>query len=935
MFIELKGVKQNNLKNIDVNIPINSFTVVCGPSGSGKSSLAFETLFAEGQRRYIESLSSYARQFLNQAPKPLLDSIANVPPAIALEQKNTVKNSRSTVGTTSEIIEYLRLFFAKLAVAHCPNGHGPIKADSPTAVVDQLIEKWSGKRVYLTVHISKDQKRYKNADLLKSLLSDGFNRLLVDKSRAKKDLKTESLEIGPQTKIKDLPKKDFFLVIDRLAISEEDRGRMVDSLGQCYEMSMKYNQQNYGSAHIITTDNELLRFSDSFSCSQCDAVLPNKSPQLFSYNSPVGACQECNGFGNTLDIDEAKVIPNPNLSIKEGAIIPFAMPSAARAKRKLLNYCKSAKIDVDKPWNKLTAKQQEVLWNGNSKFYGVRGYFEHLETKKYKMHVRVFLARFKTAFTCPTCHGSRLITDTQHFLIDGKSITDLCEMSLKDLYQFVLNLKLSDYQKDMVKDVYEQLESRLRFLNEIGVYYLSLSRQTRTLSGGEFQRLLLAKQLGMGLSQTLYVLDEPTIGLHPRDNDQLIKQLKALNELGNTLVVVEHDQDVIKESDHIIEMGPGSGYKGGTIVFDGNRQEFEKCTTSNTNMFLTDIRKEVYSPRPVGLKDYKYFIELKGCTGRNLQNTSVKIPLNRIVTVTGVSGSGKSTLVTETLYPALLTECGIEYTRGEPYKKLVGAENLKNVLHINQSPVGKSERSNPATYLKIYDEVRSIFATTLKSRNRGYTAGTFSLNVNGGRCPVCKGLGYELIDMVFMDDIKTVCQSCDGKKFRKEILEVQYRGKNIYEVLQLTIAEAMDFFVSYPNIRKPLSVLKQVGLDYLTLGQSTSSLSGGESQRIKIARELYKTNQKATLYILDEPTTGLHFREVQLLMSILHQIVETGGSVLLIEHNLEVMAQSDYIIDLGPEAGEEGGKIIAQGSPIDICKKKTHTARYLKKYLNL
>ncbi len=935
MNIELKGVRQNNLKNIDVDIPINSFTVVCGPSGSGKSSLAFETLFAEGQRRYIESLSSYARQFLNQAPKPLLDSIANVPPAIALEQKNTVKNSRSTVGTTSEIIEYLRLFYSKLSVAHCPNGHGPIVSDSPTSAANKLIDEWEGKRVYLTVAIKQKEKRYNNTDFLKSLLADGFNRILVDKSRAKKDLKVSPIEIGPQTKVKDLPKKDFFLVIDRLAINDEDRGRLVDSIGQCYEMSIKYNQQNFGAAQIISTENYVIKLSDSLSCSECSEVLPNRSPQLFSFNSPVGACSECNGFGNTLDIDEKKVIPNPTLSLKEGAIVPFFMPSAAKARRKLLNYCKSAKIDTDKPWNKLTAKQKETLWNGNSKFYGVRGYFEHLETKKYKMHVRVFLARFKTAFTCPTCEGSRLLPVTRHYLIQGKTITDLCEMSLKDLNEFVLGLNMTEYEKEMVKDIYEQLCSRLRFLNEIGVYYLSLSRQTRSLSGGEFQRLLLAKQLGMGLSQALYVLDEPTIGLHPRDNDQLIRQLKALNDLGNTLVVVEHDQDVIRESDHVIEMGPGSGYKGGSIVFNGTREEFEACETSNTNQFLASERKTMYSPRPVGLKDYKYFVELKGCTGRNLKNTSVKIPLNRIVTVTGVSGSGKSTLVTETLYPALLTECDIEYTRGEPYKKLVGTENLKNVLHINQSPVGKSARSNPATYLKIYDVIRDIYSGTLKGRNRGYTPGTFSLNVNGGRCPVCKGLGYELIDMVFMDDIKTICQSCDGMKFRKEILEVKYKGKNIYEVLQLTVAEAMDFFVSYPNIRKPLSVLKQVGLDYLTLGQSTSSLSGGESQRIKIARELYKTNQKATLYILDEPTTGLHFREVQMLMSILHQIVETGGSVLLIEHNLEVMAQSDYIIDMGPEAGVDGGKIVAQGSPIDICKKKTHTGKYLKEYLNL
>ena len=935
MFIELKGVRQNNLKNIDVKIPINSFTVICGPSGSGKSSLAFETLFAEGQRRYIESLSSYARQFLNQAPKPLLDSIKNIPPAIALEQKNTIRNSRSTVGTTSEVIEYLRLLYARLAHAYCPKGHGEIVADSPTSAADRLIKDWPGQRVYICLQMKKAEQRFKDSDLLRMLLSDGFNRLMVNKSRSKNTVDYQTIELNPKTKVKDIPKKDFLLVIDRLALQAGDRGRLVDSLNMTYQMSIKYVQQNHGSALVLNTDGKTRTFTDFLACSECDTQLPKASPQLFSFNSPMGACEICNGFGNILDLDESKVVPNPQLTLAEGAISPFFMPSAGRVRSKLMTFCKAAKIPVNVAWEDLSKKHRDVLWDGNAKFMGVRGYFDHLETKKYKMHVRVFLSRFKTAFSCPGCKGMRLKSLVNNFKLHGKTINDLCELNLRELYKFLMDLPLNEFEREMVKDVYTQVVNRLRFLNEIGVYYLTLSRQTRSLSGGEFQRLLLAKQLGMGLSQTLYVLDEPTIGLHPRDNAQLIRQLKTLNEMGNTLVVVEHDQDVIENSTYIIEMGPGSGLKGGSIVFDGDRKAFLNCKESNTNMFLTQKRKEVYSPRPVNLQDLRYFIDLRGCKGRNLNNLSVKIPLNRIVTVTGVSGSGKSTLVTETLYPALLTELGIEYTRGEPYKKLAGAEHLKNVLHINQAPVGKSERSNPATYLKIYDIIRDIFATTLKGRNRGYTAGTFSLNVNGGRCPVCKGLGFELIDMVFMDDIRSTCQSCDGLKFTKEVLDVTYRGKNIYQVLQMTVAEAMDFFVSYPNIRKPLSFLKQVGLDYLTLGQSTSTLSGGESQRIKIARELYKTNQKACLYILDEPTTGLHFREVQWLMSILHHIVETGGSVILIEHNLEVMAQSDYIIDLGPEAGADGGKVVAQGSPLEVCKKKTHTGTYLKKYLNL
>ena len=609
------------------------------------------------------------------------------------------------------------------------------------------------------------------------------------------------------------------------------------------------------------------------------------------------------------------------------------MPSGKGVRQKLFKFCKTKKIDRDKAWEKLTSRQKKLLWNGDSSFPGVRGYFDHLETKKYKMHIRIFLTRFKTPFICQECQGTRLKPLVKYLKIQDHSISDLCKMSLNELYSFLSSLKLTNFQKDLVKNIFEQLITRLDFLNKIGVHYLSLSRPTKSLSGGEFQRVILAKQLGMGLCQTLYVLDEPTIGLHPKDNDQLIKQLKELNQLGNTLVVVEHDQDIIKHSDYIIEMGPGSGYLGGQIVFNGDQKSFLHCKDSNTNFFLKETRANIYSPKVVDLKNYKYCLEIKSCKGHNLKNISVKIPLHRIVTVTGVSGSGKSTLVTETLYPALLKELDLGLIPGQAYKKLIGAEYLKNVLYINQNPVGQSVRSNLATYLKIFDLIRDLFSSTPEAQRRGYRGGIFSLNIDGGRCPDCKGLGYHLIDMVFMDDIKATCDTCGGLLYQEEVLEIRFKNRNIYEVLQMTVSQAMDFFVSYPNIRKPLSLLKQVGLDYLTLGQRTSSFSGGESQRIKIAKELYKPNSKATLYILDEPTTGLHFQEVRLLMSILHQIVSAGHSVLLIEHNLEVMAQSDYIIDLGPSAGVDGGKIIAQGSPLQLCQKKTPTGQYLKKYL--
>lgn len=941
--IELTGVQQNNLKDIDVKIPLQQMTVVCGPSGSGKSSLAFETLFAEGQRRYIESLSSYARQFLNQAPKPKLRDIKNIPPAIALEQKNSVKNSRSTVGTTSEVLEFLRLLFSKIGQAHCPNGHGPISGQTPSDVTEFLLEHCSDQRAYLAVGIDPKKSPLKPAALLKVIRQEGYLRLLkVKKKRGQTVGTLENFTVDSSFKSKDLPKSFFYIVVDRCQLTSSDQGRLTDSIQLAYQLSAQIcgpsdrpeGKSSLGkNCSVITTEGVTHFFTEASVCNICHYHFPKVSSQMFSFNSPVGACSDCNGFGNRLEVDEAKVVPNPQRSINEGAIHPFTMPSATSDRRELVKYCKKAKIDVDKPWEKLSKKHRKALWEGTSSFYGVLGLFEYLETKKYKMHVRVFLSRYKTAFHCKTCDGMRLKPFTKHILVHGHSLHDFCQMDLGTLLQTITGLPLTSMEKQKCKDVLSQLISRLTFLVDIGVQYLTLNRLTKSLSGGEFQRLLLAKQLGMGLSQTLYVLDEPTIGLHPRDNDRLISQLKDLKNLGNTLVVVEHDHDVIASSDHIIEMGPGSGYKGGEVVFSGAKTDFLKFEESPTTPFLTKKRKELYVPRPIQLQELKYALEIKGCQGRNLQNVSAKIPLNRIVTVTGVSGSGKSTFVTQTLYPALKTKLNIEYMRGEPYKALLGEKYLTNVLYIDQSRVGKTARSNLATYLKVFDIIRDIFADQLMAKSRNFRPGTFSLNVKGGRCPDCKGLGYKNVDMVFMDDIQMECESCKGSCYRQEVLEVRYKKLNIRQVLDLTVAQAMDFFVNYPSIRRPLSFLNRVGLEYLTLGQSTTALSGGESQRLKIAKELFSTNQKGTLYILDEPTTGLHFREVNLLMAVIHNIVDSGGSVILIEHNLEVMAQSDYIIDLGPEAGQFGGKIVAHGTPEQMTKKKTHTGTYLKKYL--
>ncbi len=963
--IHLWGVKQNNLKNIEVEIPLGSFTVICGPSGSGKSSLAFETLFAEGQRRYIESLSNYARQFLGKAPKPDIEGIENIPPAIAIEQKNTVKTSRSTVGTTTEVIDYLRLLFEKVGQNFCPTYGFSIQKESVTDASRMTLEKFVGERGYILAPVYALSRVTTASKLHALLVKEGFQRIYVpvqkEEKKPKKKTKKAAIEsVSPQTGAppcrppdeikamgaiieiksaasgaKDIPEGDFYIVIDRMAFKQDDAGRVSDSLQQAYQAAMKFNTGLIGGrASVLTTDGKELSFSQENSCSVCGFTFPPITSSLFSFNNPVGACPTCNGFGNMLTLDEAKVVPNPDLTIAQGALHPFTMPSASGDRRLLMAFCKKEGIDTHTEWKNLPKEQREMLWKGTDKFFGVVGLFEYLETKKYKMHVRVFLSRYKSPFTCPTCKGARLKPESQYVKVGNHTIGELTALTIGELALAMNQLKLSVQQEETAGEILMQIRSRLSFLNDVGVEYLTLDRPTRTLSGGEYQRLNLAKQLGMGLSQTLYVLDEPTVGLHPRDNDRLIGILKQLKDLGNTLVVVEHDAEVIQNSTHIIEMGPGSGHLGGEIIYSGDTEKFYEFSGSNTVRYLRRGRLAVDKPpRPVNIDTYKYTLELLDCHGHNLKHLDVKIPLNRLVTVTGVSGSGKSTLVSQTLYPALAQKLKIEYLQAQPCKEIKGLDHVKNVLFIDQSPIGKTARSNPVTYLKVYDAIRNILASTPESKLRGYSSGTFSLNVDGGRCPVCKGLGYEVIDMMFMDDVRLTCDACDGKKFRAEILEITYKNRNIYEILNMTIAEAMDFFVAYPNIRKPLSFLKEVGLDYIRLGQSAATLSGGESQRLKIAREFVATQQKATLYILDEPTTGLHFREIEMLMKVLNKLVEAGGSVLLIEHNLDVIRHSDYIIDLGPEAGAKGGDLVAQGTPEQIMEnRRSLTGQYLKAY---
>lgn len=978
--IRLSGVRQNNLKGIDAEIPLHSFTVICGPSGSGKSSLAFETLYAEGQRRYIESLSNYSKQFLNKAPKPDVESIENIPPAISIEQKNSVKSSRSTVGTTTELVDYLRLFYEKAGQAFCPHHHVSLERHSPSAAAEKALKAFNGSRGYILSPVFVDGRAYKDKALYAELLKDGFARIYIPqdttvqaakpvaktKGRKRKGKKSENsapptidiaslnwttgniFSVGPVGEIrelsdplfikKSLPTTLFYIVIDRTAFASKDQDRLADSLAQAYHASLKYNTSLTSSeAVVLTTEGKKLVLSESNSCTVCNYQFPPITSAMFSFNSPVGACPDCKGFGNILEIDEAKVIPNPKLSLREGAITPFAMPSGASDKKALKSFCQKQKIDMDSPWEDLPADQRKMIWNGHDPFWGVKGLFEYLETKKYKMHVRVFLSRYKSPMLCTKCRGTRLKPEADQVLIDGKSITQLCQLPIETLATWMKSIALTPQQTTVCAEPVRQIRSRLQYLQDVGVGYLTLDRPTKTLSGGEFQRLILANQLGLGLSQTLYVLDEPTVGLHPRDNDRLIEILKGIRDLGNTLVLVEHDRDIILNASHVIEMGPGSGSLGGEVIFSGTFQDFWKSPNSNTVPYLSGAIQ--WTPptetRPVEMDQYKYRLELRGCTGHNLKNVDVNFPLNRLVTVTGVSGSGKSTLVTHTLYPAIARKLGIEFLPGQPYESFTGDQYIKDVVLIDQSSIGKTARSSPVTYLKVYDDIRSLMASTQEARALGYTPGTFSLNVDGGRCPVCKGLGYETVDMLFMDDIEIPCEECDGKRFRSDVLTVTYKGKNIDEILNLTVNEAMDFFVAYPNIRRPLLILKEVGLEYIRLGQSANSLSGGESQRLKIARELYETQQKATLYIMDEPTTGLHFREVHLLIKVLNKLVESGASVILIEHNLEVIRASDFIIDVGPEAGERGGQIVAMGSPTEVAEvRDSHTGRYLKAYLD-
>ena len=927
--IKIRGARQNNLKNIDLDIPLGAFTVVCGLSGSGKSSLAFETLYAEGQKRYLENTSSYIKQYIDRQAHPDVDHVENLPPALALEQKNTVRSSRSTVATLSGLADHLRLLFERMGEAVCPRHRTPLRSFSPDSACSFLLKNFSGERAYIL--FSPPEPRPK--DLLKKIQKEGFSRIL---SFSKRDLKT--VQIQRTDELKRLPRKEFFILLDRLALKNSEEQRLTDSLRQGFQLSFNSSSEDgERSVAVLTVSGRLIWLSSVRQCPHCRLRFPfSLKASLFSFNSPLGACQTCEGYGYTLAFDEKKVIPHPRLSLIRGAVRPFAMPSGAKQQRELMAYCRRTGIDTRVPWCDLPPRHRKKVWEGEGSFGGVRGYFKNLEHSKYKMHVRIFLSRFRSPRLCPSCKGSRLRKEISLISFRGRTFSDYLKMNLEKMEKIFTDSAVTAKERDRCGESLRSLSETVKCLNSVGLSYLTLDRPVSSLSGGEFQRLNLSNQLGLGLSQVLYVLDEPTVGLHPRDTGRLIEVLKDLQKRGNTIVVVEHDPDMIESGDFIVELGPGAGLSGGKILWSGSRSRFPLSKKSNTVPYLKRRRAPLRTVRQTDMDSCKFLLSLRGCSGHNLQSVDLKLPLNRFVAVTGVSGSGKSSLIRDTLYPALQIHFKGENVTPLSYRSLSGCEFLKDVALMDSSGFGATKRSSPVSYLKVYDFIRKIFAETPMARKGNVSSSHFSLNVDGGgRCPNCRGIGFQEIDMVFMDPITVVCDECRGKKFQEDILRIRYRGKNIFEVLNLTVEEAVDFFKPHAPLLRAFFALKEVGLSYLRLGQETPSLSGGEKQRLKLARELLNASQKRTLYIFDEPTRGLHFREVDLLLKVLHRLTDSGGSVVVIEHNLEVIKEADYIIDMGPSAGGRGGRITAEGPlPFFLSKGKGHTAKHLRNYIS-
>lgn len=914
----IRGARTHNLKNISVSIPRHSLTVITGVSGSGKSSLAFDTIYAEGQRRYVESLSSYARQFLERMDKPDVDFMQGISPAMAIQQKNTTSNPRSTVGTTTEIYDYLRLMFARIGRTISPISGKEVRKDRPASVIETLFRDLEeGSRFYITFPLP-DHGRKSIHDELGVLVERGFTRIL-------KPDETIIELTDPEADRSGISKKTDRVLVDRLVVQKDDatRTRIADSLETAF-------REGLGRCFVKLRGGIELSFSEKFEADGMEFVEP--SPQMFSFNNPFGACPKCEGFGRIAGIDENLVIPDPELTIRGGTIAPFQGPRFGSNLRHLVKVCARFGYPIDTPYKDLSRELKDIIWKGKDEYAGIFPFFEEIQSEFYKVHMRVFYARYRGYSRCPECDGYRVRKDGLYVKINGMQIGQISEMTIGHAKEWFDQLLLTEFELGVANQILIEIRKRLKYLNDVGLDYLTLDRLTNTLSGGEAQRIHLANALGSSLIGSLYVLDEPTIGLHPRDNDRLIKILKTLRDIGNTVIVVEHDPEMIAAADHIIDIGPFAGRYGGEVVFEGAYDDLLTSKTSLTGHYLSG-RARIPHPekRRKGTGDT---IKLRGASEHNLKHVDVDFPLGKLVCVTGVSGSGKSTLVHDTLYSALMKELGNAVPHVGRHKSITGYSSVVNVEMVDQTPIGRSTRSNPATYTKAFDGIRDVFAETRQAKMMGYAAGHFSFNVPGGRCETCQGEGVQTIEMQFLADVVLPCEACGGMRYRKDVLGVKYRGKNIFDVLEMAISDALGFFEGENSITSKLQVMEDVGLGYLKLGQSGATLSGGEAQRVKLARFLARENAEHTLYFFDEPTTGLHFEDTTRLLTCFNRLIENGHSVILIEHNIDVIRASDWIIDVGPEGGYGGGTIVCTGTPEEVAAHPTsHTGRFLTKAL--
>lgn len=933
--IKIKGARAHNLKNINVEIPRDKLVVITGLSGSGKSSLAFDTIYAEGQRRYVESLSAYARQFLGQMDKPDVDNIEGLSPAISIDQKTTSHNPRSTVGTVTEIYDYLRLLYARAGRPHCPKCGKPITQQTVDQMIDKIMEQPERTKMLIMAQVVRGKKG-EHKKILEHIRREGYVRVRID---------GEVHDINEDIQLEKNKKHTIDVVIDRLVVREGIEGRLADSL----ETALKLGN---GVVYIQIVAGELLMFSENFACVDCGISLPEITPRMFSFNNPYGACPVCMGLGSHREFDEHLVIPNKALSLGEGVFAPLSKNRNAYSMCVMDAVLKEYGYTLDTPWKDIDKSTQKLLLHGagsekfrfhytnmfgeykeyNVAFEGVLPMLKRRYQETESEEMRESYADYMTEIPCPACHGARLKPETLAITVGGLNIAELTAMTIREADEFLEKIELTPREFKIANQILKEIHARLNFLLNVGLDYLTLSRSAGTLSGGEAQRIRLATQIGSGLQGVLYVLDEPSIGLHQRDNNRLLATLKKLRDLGNTLIVVEHDEDTMYAADNIIDIGPGAGANGGRVVAQGTAKEIMQVPESITGQYLS---RRKYIPVPAKRRPGNgKFIEIIGAKENNLKNIDVRFPLGTLTLVTGVSGSGKSTLVNEILYKGIASK--LYRVKGKPgkHKAIKGLANIDKIIDIDQQPIGRTPRSNPATYTGVFDAIRELFSQTAEAQMRGYKAGRFSFNVKGGRCEACKGDGILKIEMHFLPDVYVPCEVCKGARYNRETLEVRYKGKNISEILDMTINEAVDFFQNVPRIVRKLQVIKDVGLGYIKLGQPATTLSGGEAQRVKLATELAKRSTGKTLYILDEPTTGLHTADIHKLLSILQRLVDGGDTVVVIEHNLDVIKTADYIIDLGPEGGDKGGTIVASGRPEDIVKAKaSYTGQFLKPLL--